>query len=292
MKNKKIIIIAALCAIFIGSVGYIGYKKIGEPTIKDSKYEDLREAHDSGDLKFNAEKKTPRDNSSITDDSSSIAPKKPADKPETSSDKDEEKGYNGNNGDDGVYTYEYTYEDRMIGWISIPGTSIDYPVMYYENDNSYYLTHDYQNRYDSYGSVFLDGSQWVGAKNMTLFGHNINSYYHSMFKEILNFENQSFLDSHPIVNFDIGSGSDEWEVIGCLIVNVDEASYSYNRCEFADDDDFIGFANHLLENCTAKKEGVEISGSDQLLTLSTCSYHYKNCRTVLICRKQGETSNE
>lgn len=289
MKKKTIIKIAIgfFSCVLVASAGYVAYRQYFEPAAKEAKYEDIRNDYEKGNMTF----QNRTDNSSESDDSSN------ADNYSTDNE-DEFKSTDssiandenqGNIANDYVptepETYTYEYEDRVIGWISIPGTSINYPVLYLQGNNDYYLTHDYTNRYDSYGSIYLDGHQYVDTKNMTLFGHNINTYYRSMFRELTNYENQNFLNNHPTVNFDIGSGSSEWEVIGTMIINIDKDTYSYNRCNFADDADFVDFVNNLLEKCTTKKSGVAIQGDDQLLTLSTCSYHYKNGRTVVICRR-------
>ena len=45
-----------------------------------------------------------------------------------------------------------------VGWIQIPDTGLDYPVVY--RDNQYYLTHNFMNEKASAGAVFLDISNW------------------------------------------------------------------------------------------------------------------------------------
>ena len=43
----------------------------------------------------------------------------------------------------------------VVGWIYIPGTVIDYPVLWREEDNDFYLHHDIDGK-ESYDGVFLD----------------------------------------------------------------------------------------------------------------------------------------
>lgn len=294
MKKKtiKIAVISSLCCVLAASAGYISYKNYFEPAANEAVYDDLRDDYENGKMNFQKKKNNDdQSNSSSSDDNKSIANNDNKSKNDDSSKKDTEN--NSSNSDNtGAYnnysepiSYTYEYEDRVIGWINIPDTSINYPVLYLEGDNEYYLTHDYTNSYNYYGSIYLDGHQYIGAKNMTLFGHNINSYYNAMFREIPNFEYQNYFDNHPTVYFDLGDESSEYEVIGCLVVDLNKNTYDYNRCNFTEGGDFVDFANNLLDHCTVKKSGVTITEDDQLLTLSTCSYHTANGRTILICRK-------
>lgn len=286
-KTFKRIMIFLLAAIMLFSTGYIVYKKVIEPAQHENMYDDVREAYEKGEISFPkpSDDSSKNDHSSRAGDTSSNSDESSS-SPDNSDSSDSKTGYTDGEATGGSESYTYEYTDRMIGWIKIPGTNIDYPVMYKERDNSYYLTHDYANRYDTYGSIYLDGYQYVGAQNMTLYGHNINAAYKAMFRELLNYERQSYLNDHPTVYFNIGEGEQEYEVIGCLILNVSKETLGFARCEFSGEKDLIDFAQNLYDHCTAKRSGIEFSADDEFLTLVTCSYHYNNCRTVVLCRKK------
>ena len=290
-KNSKLkikIIAVCLSLIAVGSFGYVGYKQYFEPKTKDSQYDDLREKRQNKELSFQNDFVDEENNEDAYHDKDDDSHEEvPESKKESSQNKDSSSSASADSrsssAEQSYYTFEYT--DRTFGWISIPGTSIDYPVLYLEGDNEYYLTHNYMEQYDSYGSIYLDGNQYIGAKNMTIYGHNINAYYESMFKPLVNYEDQAFFDEHPVVEFDYGGDSSEWEVIGCMIVDLNNDHKSFNKCDFLDDNDFLDYGNTLLDNCVIKKDGFELQADDNLLTLVTCSYHTSNCRTVVICRQ-------
>ena len=48
-----------------------------------------------------------------------------------------------------------TINSDIIGWIIVDGTSINYPVLK-TNDNSFYLTHDFNKNYSIGGWIFMD----------------------------------------------------------------------------------------------------------------------------------------
>ena len=47
-------------------------------------------------------------------------------------------------------------ESDTIGWISIPGTEIDYPVMYTPEDPDFYLNHGFDREPSAGGMIYLD----------------------------------------------------------------------------------------------------------------------------------------
>ena len=53
------------------------------------------------------------------------------------------------------YKTLYQKNKKLIGWLKIDDTLIDYPVMQ-TSDNEYYLDHNYNQEYDKNGSLFLD----------------------------------------------------------------------------------------------------------------------------------------
>ena len=73
-----------------------------------------------------------------------------------------------------------------IGWIYIPDTHINYPVMQSE-DNDFYLHHASDGSYLYAGSIFLDyrcNADFSSISNI-LYGHNMSN--RSMFADVINF---------------------------------------------------------------------------------------------------------
>ena len=51
-----------------------------------------------------------------------------------------------------------------IGWISIPGTEIDYPVMYTPEDPDFYLNHGFDQEPSAGGMIYLDAGDDCGGR--------------------------------------------------------------------------------------------------------------------------------
>lgn len=85
--------------------------------------------------------------------------------------------------------------DNSVGWICIPETEINYPVMY-SGDNDFYLHRAVDGSYLRVGSIFLDyrcNSDFTSRINV-LYGHNMSDG--SMFADVMKFIDSSYFDSH------------------------------------------------------------------------------------------------
>lgn len=49
------------------------------------------------------------------------------------------------------YANVYAQNSDLVGWVSIPGTRIDYPVMQTKDNPNFYLKHAFDKSYSSYG---------------------------------------------------------------------------------------------------------------------------------------------
>lgn len=174
-------------------------------------------------------------------------------------------------------------------WIEIEGTKINYPVMQGE-DNSFYMTHTYKKKYSSWGSLFLDKDyDWsIPSTNLLIYGHNNKNG--TMFKDLEKYKKEKFYKEHPIIRFTTNSEDAEYEIISVFLSKVyyksDTNVFRYYYFINAENEDEF---NEYINN--AKKASLYDTGKtakygDQLITLSTCSYHVKDGRLVVVARKK------
>ena len=167
-----------------------------------------------------------------------------------------------------------TYPDA-IGWIYVPDTSINYPIMQGE-DNDFYLTHGTDGRSLKCGCIELDfrcENRFQNNFNI-LYGHNMKNG--SMFANVCRFKDKSYYDSHPY----------GWVYTADSVYRLDFFSVAVTDWH---DEIYNGFRSldewtpHLKE-ISRIYEDVELTEQDRLVLLSTCSYEFKNARTVLTGR--------
>ena len=184
---------------------------------------------------------------------------------------------------------------EIVGWIQLKGTQIDYPVLWHKGDDAddqYYLNHNYQRDYDSYGCIFLDYrcTEGMDSKNIVLHGHHMNDG--SMFGDLMEYGGTGgdldFYKNHSVIEFDTPQGGDAmYKIISVYKTNTLSAHgefFNYMVGNFQNEKDFMNYVYNVrirsLINCP-----VDVNEDDELLTLSTCSYEFTNFRTVVVARR-------
>lgn len=172
---------------------------------------------------------------------------------------------------DSAQTLNNAYPDA-IGWLYIPDTAINYPIMQ-SDDNDYYLSHAYDGSYLKAGSVFLDHrceNRFMNPINI-VYGHNMRNG--SMFAGVVNFADPAYLDSHRY----------GWLSTPETVYRVD--FFSCAKADWHDElyDGSLSAADWIphVENLSVVCREMEYSENDRFISLSTCSYEFQNARTIL-----------
>ena len=162
--------------------------------------------------------------------------------------------------------------DNSIGWINVPETKINYPVMY-SGDNNFYLHRAVDGSYLRVGSIFLDyrcNSDFTSRINI-LYGHNMSDG--SMFADVIKFIDSSYFDSH---NYG-------WLSTPNTVYKIDFFSVSQPE-NYDDFYDVNSDVNLWLDDLRANSfiwRNIGISEDDQFISLSTCTGSEGISRTVL-----------
>ena len=176
---------------------------------------------------------------------------------------------------------------RLIGWVKIDDTNIDYPVMQ-TTDNEYYLDHNLNQEYDKNGSIFMDKDCDVlkPSTNFILYGHHMKSG--QMFGSLSLYSDQSYYEKHPYIQFDTIYEKGLYEIMYVFrsrVYSEDEIVFKYYQfIDAQSEQEFDSYMNDMAE-MSLYDTGVTASFGDQLLTLSTCDYQEKNGRFVVVAKK-------
>ena len=176
----------------------------------------------------------------------------------------------------------------IVGWLEIEGTNINFPVVQ-GTDNEYYMKHTYNKENSKDGSIFLDKNyDWnIPSGNLLLYGHNNKDG--TMFQNLLKYKEESFYKEHPIIRFTTINDDCQYEIISAFLSRVyyeDEQNVfryyyfvnAHNETEY----------NNYVEECKKASlydTGITAEYGEQLLTLSTCSYHTEDGRFVVVAKK-------
>ncbi len=178
----------------------------------------------------------------------------------------------------------------IVGWIEIENTNINYPVLQ-GTDNDFYMNHNYKKNYSSSGAIFLDKNySWnPPSSNLLIYGHNMKNG--TMFRDLLKYKNKDFFNKHPNIRFTTNEEDSTFEIIAVFRSKVyyesDKNVFKYYYFINAEnEDEFNSFINNakkasLYDTMKTAKYG------EQLITLSTCAYHTKDGRFVVVAKKSG-----
>lgn len=186
--------------------------------------------------------------------------------------------------------YQKLYEKNsdFAGWITIPGTEIDYPVMQAVSESSeFYLDHDFDGKSDINGSIFLDSRNDLENPNdnMVVYGHNMKSGM--MFGGLKEYLDKNYWQEHKSITFDTIYEEAEYEIIAVCLSKVEEDDSSFKYYDFIDAGNKKAFKRYV-ENIKALNimdEDIEVSYGDKLLTLSTCNNYTKDGRLFIVAKK-------
>ena len=154
----------------------------------------------------------------------------------------------------------------VLGWIRIPDTKIDYPLLQGE-DNDFYLQHTWEKEPNSVGSIFLEylNSADLTDYNTIVYGHNMGNG--SMFAELEYFALEDFWKTHPYVYIVTDTGVYRYEIFAFCRADVESLTYGLNPNR---EDTREKFLNLSLDNSWIDT-GIEPKITDRILTMSTCS---------------------
>ena len=110
-----------------------------------------------------------------------------------------------------------------IGWLSIDGTSISYPVMHTPSDPQKYLRRNFYGKYSQSGVPFLDGRCDLQSSNLIIYGHNMRN--DTMFSDLKRYVDRDFLNAHRTVKFETADGVQTFIVTEVLKTNTSDAWY-------------------------------------------------------------------
>ena len=164
------------------------------------------------------------------------------------------------------------------GWISIPGTCVDYPVLQSSADDpEHYLRRTYKGEHRTAGSIFFQWDCTPESKNLVVYGHNMNDG--TMFAVLQKMADEAFRKEHSKILLQTSDGLREYQI--AAVLKTDIQKLSFNRTVFAEDADFLSFQEALFAQSIYEPE--TIPGEDcRLLTLVTCSYEWESARTVVV----------
>ncbi len=178
----------------------------------------------------------------------------------------------------------------VVGWIKVPGTNIDYPILYDKSGKFFYNNHDiYKNSTGNPGAGTIYSYYGDVTRNITITGHNMRqagNMFHELHKlqdnksSLTTKSNRTFTITLPGYKAWNEGAQSKWEVFALYETKDSEPSSTvkYNTKHLSSKD---GSNRQEIEEWIAKQKSrsevkldVSVSADDILMTLVTCGDNY------------------
>lgn len=165
----------------------------------------------------------------------------------------------------------------IVAWIYCEGTPINYPVVQTTN-NTYYLKHLFNRRYNSSGCIFMDCRNSSDFSNLhtIIYGHHMKNS--SMFSSITKYKKQKYYEAHPQLLLMTPDQNYQIDLLAGYVANVDDDAW---RLTFDSENDFSSWVEQAIDQSTFESKTLYEPG-ERIVTLSTCSYEFDDARYVLL----------
>lgn len=188
------------------------------------------------------------------------------------------------------YAELHEQNPEMIGWIKIPDTDIDYPVMQSLDSNEYYLQHNFEKEEDKNGCIFLDmRNDFINQDdNLIIYGHNMRSGM--MFGSLKNYLEEEFWRNHKTIQFHTLYEKAEYDIIAVCLAKVEyQDSDVFRYYNFLNAEDEAAFEEYKqnIEELKVFSDELDMKYGDSLITLSTCNNYVEDGRMFLVAKKIG-----
>lgn len=192
------------------------------------------------------------------------------------------------------YKDSYLANADMAAWLQIPGTVIDYPVMWTPRDEEYYLKKGFDGKKNANGCLILDTDSCLSplTTNLIIHGHNMKSG--AMFGSLTDYEDESYFEEHRNIILYTEACQRNYEVIAVFRSQVykktDQVFKFYKFFQADTEEEFDDFYENI-KALSLYDTGVTASFGDHFLTLSTCAYHVEYGRFVVVAKEVESGDN-
>ena len=162
--------------------------------------------------------------------------------------------------------------DDFIAWIRIPGTNVDYPVVW-TDDAEYYLHHTFTGKQGAAGTLFslMKTDYSIPSRNIAIYGHHLKSTGEKMFTSLMRYKDADYYAGHETVLLDTLYESGAYRIFAVL--NFHSGEWDASQADFESNAAFLEFIRYARRNALYDT-GVTVGAEDSILTLITCDRSY------------------
>ena len=179
-----------------------------------------------------------------------------------------------------------------VGWIYIPGTVVNYPIVQAADDEKY-LTHDFKGSEGwiaTFGAIFLaaENSSDFSDPNNIIYGHHLNDG--SMFACVADFSDAAQFNDHRTVYILTPEGNYELSTFALVHVAADDP---LAQTRFADEDERVAYVQDKIDRSGVPASDIPAASDiKHTFALATCDNLPSDGRYVLYSYVKASTVGE
>ena len=166
----------------------------------------------------------------------------------------------------------------IIGWIEIPGTVVDYPIVQTLN-NDYYMDYNVIKKKSRVGAIFMDSDNYSFEDvNTVIYGHNLTNG--TMFAALHKYEKESFYEKNKYINIYTPKGQLTYEIFA--VYERDDSRILY-QADFDNKEYYQSYLDSVLngDNKYYILEDIKVTTDDNIISLSTCVRNKSKIRFIV-----------
>lgn len=148
----------------------------------------------------------------------------------------------------------------IIGWIEIPNTNINYPIL--KDENLYYLNHNFEGNANKNGSIFIRNQDLLENQEIIIYGHNMKNG--TMFSELGEYLKKDFFEKNSKIYIYTKENTYEGNVFAAYSKGVNEENEAVKALSL---DERIEY--YKSQSIHSSKSESKIN---KIIKLTTCSY--------------------
>ena len=179
--------------------------------------------------------------------------------------------------------YEILHEKNAdyVAWIHIDNTHVDYPVMHTPNNIEYYLRRSFDGEWANAGTPFIGADCDLNSQVYIVYGQNMKNK--TIFGDLDKYKDKTFWESTPEFTIETENEFRTYRIFANVVTDFSHADAFAYHTYVGDlsEEDFDKLIDWGINN-SPYKTGERPSYEDQIVILSTCSYHDENGRFVIM----------
>ena len=172
----------------------------------------------------------------------------------------------------------------MNGWLHIPGTSIDYPVMQEEEGREgYYLKHRPDGVRSSSGSLYIPEGDTISSDNVIIYGHHMRNG--TMFGSLKRYKDRLWALDHRDIELITPDGIKRYKVAAVIVQSTGSRRLFWeDYIDLTERERGEEYLNKALRLSLVDLPQIDTEDTEQprFLTLVTCDYTVSNGRLVIV----------